>query len=83
MKASTKSRVGNKPKEETSDSEVICTHSLGNARLSRRFRGSTTRGRNLGLLGSGKFEIHLEYDCSYCYIMYGNSILSDLLLWVM
>lgn len=53
-------RVGNKAKPGTSDSEVICTHSNGNARLSRRLRGSTTKDRDMGKLGSGKFEIHLE-----------------------
>lgn len=58
--SSTSRNVRNKPKPETTDSQVICTRSLCNGRLSRRQRGCTAKGQKFGKLGSGKFESHIE-----------------------
>lgn len=47
---------------ESSDCVVVGTLSVCNGRVTRSLRGRTTGGQNTGKLGSGKFEIHIEYD---------------------
>ncbi|KAH6789482.1 hypothetical protein C2S51_004488 [Perilla frutescens var. frutescens] len=59
--ASSRTRdVRNKPKAETSNSEVSYSRSFYNGRLSRRLCASTTKGQKLGKLGSAKFESYIE-----------------------
>lgn len=71
MKAKSRSRdVRIKPKAETEESDCVLIYtSVCNGRVSRRPRGSAPNGQNTGKLGSAKFEIHIEYDCSLKFSM--------------